>query len=84
MLHRAPKTDRSWWRVLTKHSPLETGMSYHFSMLALRSTYKQYEKAKKDITLKDGLRRSVGAQNTTGEERRNSSRRNEEGEPKQK
>ena len=59
-------------------------MSYHFSMLALRSTYEQYEKAKKDITLKDGLCRSVGAQTATGEERRNSSRRNEEGEPKQK
>ena len=30
------KTDRSWWRVLTKHGPLEKGMANHFSILALR------------------------------------------------
>ena len=36
------------------------------------------------MTLKDELRRSAGAQHTTGEEWRNSSRRNEEAEPKQK
>ena len=38
----------------------------------------------KDMTLKDELPRSVGAQYTTGEEWRNSSRKNEETEPKQK
>ena len=38
----------------------------------------------KDRTLKDELPRSVGAQYATGEELRNSSRRNEEAEPKQK
>ena len=32
-----PKTDRSWWRVLTKHVPLEKGMANHFSILALRT-----------------------------------------------
>ena len=36
------------------------------------------------MTLKDELPRSVGAQYATGEEWRNSSRKNEETEPKQK
>ena len=36
------------------------------------------------MTLKDKLPRSVGAQYTTGEEQENSSRRNEEAEPKGK
>ena len=38
----------------------------------------------KDMTLKDELPRSLGAQYATGEERRNNSRKNEEREPKQK
>ena len=37
-----------------------------------------------DMTLKDDLSRSVGAQYSTGEEQRNKSRNNEETEPKQK
>jgi len=41
-------------------------------------------KRQKDITLKEELPRSVGAQCATGEEQRNGSRRNEEAEPKQK
>ena len=41
-------------------------------------------KRQKDMTLKDELSRSVGAQCATGEEQRNSSKRNEETEPKQK
>ena len=41
-------------------------------------------KRQKDRILKDELPRSVGAQNTTGEEWRNNSRKNEEMEPKQK
>ena len=41
-------------------------------------------KRQKDMTLKHKLSRSVGAQHTTGEERRNNSRKNEEAEPKQK
>ena len=41
-------------------------------------------KRQKDMTLKDELQRSVGAQYATGEEQRNSSKRNEEAEPKQK
>ena len=41
-------------------------------------------KRQKDMTLKDELPRSVGAQYTTGKGQRNSSRKNEETEPKQK
>ena len=41
-------------------------------------------KRQKDITLKDELYKSVGAQYVTGEEWRNNSRKNEETEPKQK
>jgi len=41
-------------------------------------------KGQKDMTLQDELPRSVGARNATGEEQRNSSRRNEETEPKWK
>ena len=39
-------------------------------------------KWQKDMTEKDELPRLVGAQHATGEEQRNSSRRNEEAEPK--
>ena len=41
-------------------------------------------KRQKDMTLKDKLPRSVGARYATREEWRNSSRRNEEAEPKRK
>ena len=41
-------------------------------------------KRQKDMTLKDQLPRLVGVQYATGEERRNSSRRSEEAEPRQK
>ena len=41
-------------------------------------------KRQKDRTLKDELPRSVGAQYATGEEQRNSFRRNEKAEPKHK
>ena len=41
-------------------------------------------KRQKDMTLKDELPRLVDVQCATGEERRNSSRRNEEAKPKQK
>ena len=41
-------------------------------------------KRQKDMTLKDELPSSVGAQYATGEEWRNSSRKNEGMEPKQK
>ena len=39
-------------------------------------------KRQKDMTLKDELPRSVGAQYATGEKWRNNSRKNEETEPK--
>ena len=42
------------------------------------------KKRQKDVTLKDELPRSVGAQYATGEEWRNNSRKNEETEPVQK
>ena len=41
-------------------------------------------KRQKDVTLKDELPGSVGVQYATGEERRNSSRKDEEVAPKQK
>ena len=41
-------------------------------------------KRQKDRTLKDELPRLVGAQYATGKEQRNSPRKNEEAEPKQK
>ena len=41
-------------------------------------------KRQKDMTQKDEIPSLVGAQYATGEEWRNSSRRNEEAEPKQK
>ena len=34
-----PKMDRSWWRVLTKCSPLEKRMANHFSILTLRTSW---------------------------------------------
>ena len=40
------KMDGSWGRVLTKHGPLEKGMSNHFSILGLRP-HEQYGKAKR-------------------------------------
>ena len=41
-------------------------------------------KWQKDMTLKDELPRSIGAQYATGEEQRSNSRKKEETEPKQK
>ena len=41
-------------------------------------------KRQKDMTVKDETPRSVGIQYTTGEQQKNSSRRNEEAEPKWK
>ena len=34
-----PKTDGSWWRVLTKRGPLEKGMVNHFTILAFRTLW---------------------------------------------
>ena len=73
--------DASWWRVLTKHGPLEKKMANNFSIL--ENTMKSM-KRQKDKTLKDELPRSVGTQYATGDQWTNNSRRNEEAEPKQK
>ena len=80
--------DGSWWRVLTKHGLLEKGMANHFlekpmKYFCLEKPMKSM-KRQKGMTLKDELRRSVVAQYATGEEWRNSSRKNEEAEPKRK
>ena len=72
---KPPKTDGSWWRVLTKHGPLVKGMASHFIILGLSVPWTVW---------KDEPPRSAGVQYAAGEERRNSSRRNEEDEPKQK
>ena len=34
-----PKTDGSWWRVLTKQGSLEKGITSHFSILPLRTSW---------------------------------------------
>ena len=81
--HAGPlKTDRSWWRVLTKHGPLEKEMANHFSILTLRTPRTVWRQ--KDRTLRDELPRSVGTQYATREQWRNNSRKNEGMEPKQK
>ena len=59
-----PKTDRSWWRDLTKRGPLEKGMANHFSILAISLSMNSM-KRQKDRTLKDELPRLVGAQYAT-------------------
>ena len=75
--------DGSWWRVLTKHGPLEKGTANHFSILALKNSMNSMER-QRDRTLKYELPGSVGAQYTTGHQWRDNSRKNEETEPKQK
>ena len=80
-----PKMDRSWWKILTKHGPLEKGMPNRFSILALRTPWTVWKgKKKTNITLKDELPRLVGARYAIGEEWRDNSRQNEEMEPKRK
>ena len=34
-----PKRDRSWWRVMKKHDPLEKGTANHFSIFALKTLW---------------------------------------------
>ena len=72
---RLPETEGSWWRVLSKHGPLEKGLAVENPVNSM--------KRQKDRTLKDELPRSVGAQYATGDQWRNNSRKNEETEPKQ-
>ena len=59
-------------------------MANHFSIIVFENPMNSM-KSQKDMTLKDEpSSRSVGVQYATGEERRNSSRKNEGMEPKQK
>ena len=77
-----PKSNGSWWRVLTK-CPLEKGVANHFRILALNTEHSLNSmKRQKDMKLEDEIPTSVGAQYTTGEEQTKSSRKNEEAEPK--
>ena len=43
-----PKTDGSWWRILTKHGPLEKRIANHFSILALRTPWTEWKGKKYD------------------------------------
>ena len=73
---------RSWWRGLTKCSPLKKGIAKHqYSCL---ENPMNSMKRQKDRTLKDELPRLIGAQHATGDQWRNNSRKNEGMEPKQK
>ena len=77
--------DGSWWRVLKKCGPLEKGVANHFSILSLNTEHSLNSmKRQNDMTPEDEPSRSVGVQYATGEEQRNSSRKNEEAGPKQK
>ena len=67
------RCDRMWSTGETNGKPLQ----YSCLENPMNSMKKQ-----KDMTLKDELPRLVGAQYATGEEWRNSSRKNEETEPK--
>ena len=75
--------DRSWWRGLTKHGPLEKGMASYFSILALRTPWTVW-KGKKIGHWKMSSPGQVGGQYATGDQWRNNSRKNEGMEPKQK
>ena len=75
--------DWSWWRVLTKHGPLEKENSKPLQYSCHENRMNSM-KRQKDRTLKEELPRSVGAQYATGDQWRNNSRKNEETETKQK
>ena len=75
----APKMDRSQWRVLTKHSPLEEKVTIHSNILAWRNPSTVW-KGKRYNTRRWAPPRSEGVQYATGEEQRaitNSSRKKE-------
>ena len=73
--------DGSWWRVLTKHLPLEKGGAKEYPCL---ENPMNSMKRSKDRTLRGELPRLVGTQYATGDHWRNMSRKNEEMKPKQK
>ena len=77
-----PRTDESWWRVLTTWSTGEgNGKPLLYSCL---ENPMNSMKRQKDKTLKDQLPRLVGAQYATGDQWRNNSRKNWGMEPKEK
>ena len=43
---RATQDRWAWWRVLTKHGPLEKGMANHFNTLALRIPWRTWKSKK--------------------------------------
>ena len=66
MSHAVQSTqDRSQWKVLTKHGPLDKEMETHSSILALR-TAMNCKKWQKDMTPEDEPLRSEGVQYVTG------------------
>ena len=71
----AESSDKTWSTGEGNGKPLQ----YHCLENPMNSMKRQ-----KDMTLKDELPKTVGAQYATGEEWRNSSRKNEETEPRQK
>ena len=74
--------DKSQWRVLTKHGPLEKGMANQSRILAVNSMKRQ-----KDVTLEEEPPRLEGVQYATGKEQKaitNSSRNSEAVGPRQK
>ena len=86
MLHDACRTTQDRWVMVESSDKIwSTGegngkpLQYSYLENPTNSMKRQ-----KDMMLKDGLPRSVGAQYATREEWRNNSRRNEEMEPEQK
>ena len=73
--------DRLWWRILTKCGPLEMGMENHFSNSCLENPMNSM-KRQKDMKLEDEPCRMEGVHYVTGEDLRNSSRKNEVAGPK--
>ena len=84
--HHSSKASVLWctafFMVQLSHPYMTTGKTIALTIrtfVGMNSMKKQ-----KDMTLKDELPRSIGAQYATGEEQRNSFRRKEEAEPKEK
>ena len=83
MLVGPPKKDESWWRGLSELWSTGEGNGKPLQYSCLENPMNSMKK-QKDRTLKDELPRSVGAQNVTGDQWSNNSRKNEETEPKHK
>ena len=62
-----PKADRSQWRVMTKHGPLEKGKANPSKYSCLENPMNS-TKRQKDATLEDESPRLEGVQYATGEE----------------